>query len=144
MPGNPAAPADVRLLIERARSLLPNAHAPYSNFRVGAVAVDAAGRVFDGVNVENAAYGSAMCAERVAIYGAVAAGARELDLLVLTGAQARPISPCGACRQVMAEFMAPDAVVWSDAGDGNPPVSWRVDELLPQAFTPRSLKASDL
>lgn len=133
-------PFDPASLICRARGLLPNAHAPYSNFRVAAVAVDAAGRTFDGVNVENAAYGSTMCAERVAIHAAIAAGARELSTLVLTAAQSRPVSPCGACRQVMVEFMASDALVWSDAGDGQPPLAWRVDELLPRAFTPRSLE----
>ncbi len=101
--------------------------------------VDAQGHEHGGVNVENAAYGSSMCAERVAIYRAIAAGATELRALVLTAAQSRPVSPCGACRQVMAEFFPPDAPVWSDAGEGMAPVVWRVADLLPEAFTSQSL-----
>lgn len=130
---------DPGVLVDHARRLLPRAHAPYSHFRVAAIVVDAQGHEHGGVNVENAAYGSSMCAERVAIYRAIAAGATELRALVLTAAQSRPVSPCGACRQVMAEFFPPDAPVWSDAGEGMAPVVWRVADLLPEAFTSQSL-----
>jgi cytidine deaminase len=82
-----------------------------------------------------------VCAERVAIYSAITAGARQVTAIVLTAARSRPVSPCGACRQVMAEFMAPDALVWSDCGDGQPPVAWRVDALLPSAFLAQALGA---
>jgi cytidine deaminase len=76
----------------------------------------------------------------VAIYSAITAGARQVTTIVLTAARSRPVSPCGACRQVMAEFMAPDALVWSDRGDGQPPVAWRLDELLPAAFIAKALE----
>ena len=80
------------------------AYAPYSNFQVGAVVVAAAGRVFSGCNVENLSYGLSQCAERVAVGAAVAAGARELLAVVVVADTRVPISPCGACRQVLAEF----------------------------------------
>ena len=111
-----------------------HAHAPYSRFRVGA-AVRAAGRVFTGCNVENASYGLTICAERVAIFAAVAAGARRIEALALACVDAPAeaavgsLMPCGACRQVMAEFGPPDLPV-SVAGAG----TWRLDQLLPHAF----------
>ena len=80
------------------------AYAPYSNFQVGAVVVAADGRVFSGCNVENLSYGLSQCAERVAVGAAVAAGARELLAVVVVADTRVPISPCGACRQVLAEF----------------------------------------
>ena len=126
----------VEELLAAAREAAGRAYAPYSHFRVGAAVRDGAGRVFVGCNVENASYGLTMCAERTAIFAAVAAGAkRPLAALALTCADADPeqgilgCSPCGACRQVMAEHLAADAPILID-GDG----VYRVPELLPHAF----------
>jgi cytidine deaminase len=119
--------------------VLDRAHAPYSSFPVAAVAIDEAGQRHVGVNVENASYGLTMCAERVAIFSAIASGAKRVTALAVTARRMHPITPCGACRQVMAEFMAADAAVLSDAGDQGV-VTWSVSELLPHAFDARALK----
>jgi cytidine deaminase len=122
-------------LLAQARAAAARAYAPYSRFRVGA-AVRAGNQVHTGCNIENASYGLAICAERVAIFAAVAAGARRIVAVAVAcvdaGAEAamHERMPCGACRQVMAEFGDPDLGVHVD-GAG----SFRLDELLPQAFT---------
>jgi len=130
------APTSPRELIAHARSLLKRAYAPYSHFPVAAVVVDAQGRVFEGVNVENASYGLTICAERVAIFSAIAAGATGLSSLAVTAQKLKPVTPCGACRQVIAEFLSAEAQVHSDGG-GDAIVTWSVGELLPHAFEPR-------
>lgn len=110
------------------------AYAPYSRFRVGA-AVVAGGRTFLGCNIENASYGLTVCAERVAMFEAVAAGCRPIERLAVACPDAAPYlgdagrMPCGACRQVMAELLAPDAEIMVD-GVG----TFRLDDLLPRAF----------
>jgi cytidine deaminase len=121
-------------LLEAARAAARMAHAPYSRFRVGA-AVRAGGQVFAGCNVENASFGLTICAERNAIFAAVAAGNRRIESIALAcvdaAAEAPPgsLMPCGACRQVMAEFAGPDLPVSVDrAGE------FRLDDLLPHAF----------
>ena len=120
-------------LVARARAVLPNAHAPYSDFRVAAAVLDDQGRVHLGVNVENASYGLTNCAERVAIGVAVAAGAKRIRAVGVTAAKLHPIAPCGACRQVIREFADADAPVASDALDGSLVVT-TAGELLPGAF----------
>lgn len=125
---------DRRKLIEKARSLLERAYAPYSKFPVSAVVVDDRGREFTGVNIENVSYGLTICAERVAIFAAVAAGAGRIEAIAITAEKRKPIMPCGACRQVMVEFCNPDAKVFSDAG-GKQIVTWTVGELLPDPLT---------
>lgn len=80
------------------------AHAPYSHFFVGAAVIDADGRIFRGCNVENLSFGLTICAERVAISSAIAAGSKNLHAIVVVADTDTPVSPCGACRQVMAEF----------------------------------------
>lgn len=125
-------------LIERARSAAAHAYAPYSEFPVGAAVVDDKGRVFVGVNIENASHGLTICAERVAVFSAVAAGARQIRAVALTAKRRPAISPCGACRQVLAEFCEPNALVHSDAGNGKIK-TWTVGELLPAAFEPKDL-----
>ncbi len=128
---------EARELIERARRAADRAHAPYSRFRVGAVVVDAAGRAYDGCNVESASLGLSLCAERVAIFGAVAAGAQRpfaalavacVDAAADSGSEGR--MPCGACRQVAAEHLEAGALVHVD-GAG----AFTVEELLPRPFT---------
>ena len=119
-------------LIARARECLDRAYAPYSNFRVAAAVVDEQGRVFTGVNVENISYGLSICAERAAIFAAVAGGARRITAVAVAAGGADLLSPCGACRQVLAEFAAPDVPVFCDAPGG--PRRWTVSELLPDGF----------
>ena len=122
-------------LLDAARAAADRAYAPYSRFRVGA-AVLAGGQVFRGANVENASHGLAMCAERVAIFSAVAAGHREIEAIAVTcpdaPADASPGTrmPCGSCRQVMAEFGRPGMPVLID-GVGERSLA----ELLPGPFT---------
>jgi cytidine deaminase len=123
-----------RLLV-LARAAAERAYVPYSTFRVGA-AVVAGGQTYAGCNVENASYGLTVCAERVALFTAVAAGHRRVERLAVTCVDAGPAlgengrMPCGACRQVMAELMDPDAEVLVDGVR-----AFRLAELLPRAFT---------
>jgi cytidine deaminase len=120
-------------LLGAARVAAERAHAPYSHFRVGAAVLDAAGRTFVGCNVESASYGLSLCAERVAIFTAIAAGGRRpLRALALVCLDARGggCVPCGACRQVMLEHLAPDAAVYL----GGDEVA-RPGELLPRGFS---------
>jgi cytidine deaminase len=119
-------------LVAAAREAAGRAYAPYSRYRVGAAVVDAAGHTFVGCNVESASYGLSMCAERVAIFSAVAGGAQRplqaLALVCLDG-RADACAPCGACRQVMVEHLAPAAKVYFGADEVLSP-----EELLPSAF----------
>ena len=132
---------DADALIALARECLDRSYAPYSRFHVAAAVVDDRGRVFTGVNVENISYGLSMCAERVAIFSAVAAGARRITALaVVASSGAELLSPCGACRQVVAEFAAPDAPIYC-ATTGKPH-RWTVAELLPNAFAAAQLGKS--
>ncbi len=131
-PGN--TPADtIEELIRRAASARRRAYAPYSSFHVGAAVLTGDGRVFTGSNVENASYGLTMCAERVAVFGAVTAGAGKPVVLVVS---AEPgVWPCGACRQVLAEFAAPECPVI--VAEGLREVARvTVADLLPNAFAP--------
>ena len=128
---------DPQTLISTARASLERAYAPYSHFQVAAAVVDEHGRVFTGVNVENLSYGLAICAERVAIFSAIAAGARRITAIAVTSSGADLLSPCGACRQVIAEFAAADVLVHCDAP--GEPRTWRVGELLPHRFTASQL-----
>ncbi len=110
-------------LMEQARDAQENAYAPYSKFRVGAAAW-ADGKIFSGCNVENASYGATMCAERTALFSAVAAGAQKLQVIAITtdAKSEEPIesrSPCGMCRQVMSEFADDETLVLLDAGSSN-------------------------
>jgi len=112
------------------------AYAPYSNYLVGAALRTRSGRIFTGVNVENAAYPTTMCAERVAIFSAVAQGEREFDAIAVVTSNGG--SPCGGCRQVMAEFGLDTVVLIADA-EGQLFNQTTVNDLLPGAFTPAHL-----
>ena len=126
-------------LLAAARAAAAGARAKHSGFRVGAAVLDEAGRVHPGCNVESDSYGLTICAERVAIFAALATGARSLVALAVACPDAPPVGPthaspaermpCGACRQIMAEYLAPDATVLVDeVGQFSP------GELLPEAF----------
>lgn len=108
------------------------AYAPYSKFAVGAAVLADDGRVFTGVNVENASYGLTICAERSAVFTAVAAGAKRLVAVAIYTPTPKPASPCGACRQVLAEFAAGMQVYLGCQGDEV--AEYTLDELLPQQF----------
>ena len=93
-------------LIEQARVVRDKAYAPYSNFKVGAALLTKSGRIFTGCNVENLSFGLTICAERNAVAAAIAAGEREFAAIAVVAESRTPVSPCGACRQVLAEFEA--------------------------------------
>jgi cytidine deaminase len=124
-------------LIAAARNAQAQAYAPYSNFRVGAALESVDGTVFTGCNVENASYGLTICAERAAISAAVGAGARKFRRAVVVSDVDPPAAPCGACRQVLAEFGL-DLPIEGVGPRGR--VSWRLSDLLPSAFGPEQLK----
>ncbi|MGA9979258.1 MAG: cytidine deaminase [Candidatus Sulfotelmatobacter sp.] len=116
-----------------AQKVMKNAHAPYSNFRVGAAILLADGKVFSGCNVENASYGMTNCAERTAIFSAVAKLGPKIEIraVAVTNDHGVACSPCGACRQVIYEF-GPDAVVFFQGARG--PKQAHISELLPEGF----------
>ena len=126
--------ADDEKMLEAARRASEQAYCIYSKFPVGAALLTEDGRVFEGCNIENASYGLTICAERVALFNAILAGARRIRRIAIAcpkGDPARPntLMPCGACRQVLAEFADRDLVVLID-GIGSIPFC----ELLPHAF----------
>lgn len=113
------------------------AYAPYSHYPVGAALLASSGKIYSGVNVENAAYPSSICAERVAVYKAISEGEREFVAMAVVTNNGG--SPCGACRQVLAEFGLDTSVILVDQ-DGGILKEMSVAELLPDAFTPSDLK----
>ncbi|HEY8831035.1 MAG TPA: cytidine deaminase [Gemmatimonadaceae bacterium] len=119
-------------LREAAMRALDNAHAPYSKFRVGAALLTRDGKLITGCNVENSAYGLAICAETLAVASAVSQGLTEFDEIAIASDDREPTPPCGACRQVLNEF-APNIRVSSYTRDGKE-ASWTLKELLPHAF----------
>jgi len=123
-------------LIQLANEIRKNAYVPYSNYRVGAALRSISGRIFTGVNVESAAYPTTMCAERTAVFKAVSEGEREFDVIAVVTDNGG--SPCGSCRQVLAEFGL-DIVVLIADGEGKLHHEMTLSELLPEAFTPRHL-----
>ncbi len=123
-------------LIDLGNEARKRAYAPYSKYRVGAALRGKSGRIYTGVNVENAAYPVTMCAERVAIFKAVSEGEKEFDVISVVTDNGG--SPCGSCRQVLAEFGLDITVLIAD-GEGNLIQETTVRDLLPGAFTPKDL-----
>src|SRR5580704_2148939 len=123
---------DRRRLIEAALAVRQRAYAPYSNFQVGAAVLAASGRIHVGCNVENASYGLTLCAERVALAAAVAAG--DVELVALAIASAGGAMPCGACRQFAAELRRDLPIVVVDAADPGRIIETDLARLLPEQF----------
>ncbi|HDR4604899.1 MULTISPECIES: cytidine deaminase [Bacillus] len=130
---------DKKKYIEEANKMLSKAYIPYSKFPVGAALVTKEGKIYTGCNIENASYGLCNCAERTAIFKAVSEGERDFSYLVITGETEGPISPCGACRQVIAEFCDPKMPVLLTNVKGDEK-EVTVEQLLPGAFTNDDLK----
>lgn len=125
---------DKQKYIEEATKMLSKAYIPYSKFPVGAALVTKDGKIYTGCNIENASYGLCNCAERTAIFKAVSEGERDFSYLVITGNTDGPISPCGACRQVIAEFCDPQmpVLLTNQKGDEK---EVTVESLLPGGFS---------
>lgn len=123
------------LLVKAAREAAAKAYCPYSRYPVGAALLTLDGQVYTGCNVENASYGLSNCAERTALFKAVSAGCRGFAALAVAGGQKRAAAPCGACRQMLAEFCAPETPVFFARLKGGAVASATVAELLPLAFT---------
>ena len=132
MPATLAA-AQQEKMLSAARDAFKNAHAPYSNFRVGSAILTESGKLYSGCNVENASYGLTSCAERNAIFAAVAAEGSAMRITAVAVATERdvPCAPCGACRQVIYEF-GPDAVVLFRGQSGTEEMA--ITKLLPEGF----------
>ena len=119
-------------LIKTALQARENAYAPYSKFKVGAALLTDTGEIVSGCNVENASYGLAICAERTAICSAIAGGKQKFTAIAVA---AHPLAtPCGACRQFIAEFGGQIQVITIDADAPQSIKKWRIDELLPERF----------
>jgi len=133
MPKKNLAAAARKQLERVAQKAMTNAHAPYSNFRVGAAILLTDGKIFSGCNVENASYGMTNCAERTAIFSAVAKLGPKIEIraVAVTNDHGVACSPCGACRQVIYEF-GPDAMVFFQGARG--PKQAHITELLPEGF----------
>jgi cytidine deaminase len=132
----PLKPEQKKDLIESAIQAREWAYAPYSHYAVGAALLTASGKVYEGVNIENAAFPTTMCAERVAIYKAVSEGEREFTAIAI--ATENGGSPCGSCRQVLAEFGLQTLIIVADV-TGKIHLEGTVEKLLPTAFTPEDL-----
>ncbi len=133
----------IRKLIETAAAQRQYSYAPYSEYRVGAALLAKDGRIFTGCNIENAAYGPTMCAERTAIFKAVSENVREFEAICVVGGKGDPpldhSVPCGVCRQVMAEFCEPSFTIIV-ARDTEHYEMYTLEELLPKNFGPDNLK----
>ncbi|MCX7839263.1 MAG: cytidine deaminase [Anaerolineae bacterium] len=129
---------DIEKLIALARAARKRAYAPYSRYAVGAAVLAKSGKVYTGCNIENAAYPSGLCAERVAIFKAVSEGERELVAMVVVTSNLG--SPCGACRQVFSEFADDEAIIVLASARGKRRKTYRMREILPDRFGARDLQ----
>lgn len=127
---------DAKELMKIARKARQNAYAPYSHFAVGAALRAESGKVYTGCNIENASYGLTCCAERNAIFAAVGAGERRFKMLAVAADSPEPVAPCGACRQVIAEFGIP-LVVMGNLKEATKTMT--AEELLPYGFGQESM-----
>ena len=131
----PAIPEDtLQTLVERATAARERAYAPYSGFPVGAAVLGAGGQIWTGANVENASLGATLCAERVALAAAVAAGERQIQALAVVADTPQPVAPCGLCRQMLQEFAVPGCLIILANLQGDRQILTQA-ELLPWAFS---------
>jgi cytidine deaminase len=119
-------------LIEKAKIARLKAYAPYSNFKVGAALLTKSGRVYTGANVENATFGLTVCAERIAVYKAINRGDKQFVKIAVVADKNPPVTPCGACRQVLSEFVKDLKIICANL-EGKVE-KYRLKELLPDAF----------
>ena len=131
--------ATMQALVDAARAVRTNAHAPYSKFAVGAAVLDEQGRIHAGCNVENAAYPQGWCAETSALARLVSAGGRRVLAAAVVGVADDPVTPCGGCRQKLREFAGADCPVWV-ADLNTVRARYTLGELLPASFGPHHLK----
>ena len=134
--------SEVRTLIEGALLARERSFCPYSSFAVGAALITAGGKVYTGANIESSSYTPTVCAERVAMQSAVHAGEREFTAIAIVGGKkgesiSAPVSPCGVCRQFMAEFCDEDFKII--LYDGHEPTVYTLGELFPKSFTKKDL-----
>ena len=120
-------------LVRLASEIKEKAYAPYSGFRVGAAVETESGKIYTGVNIENASFGATNCAERTAIFKAVSEGERKIKKIAVTSDSDETVYPCGICRQVIAEFADKDTKIICSSKNGDYKV-YTLDEILPNAF----------
>ncbi|MBE3031066.1 MULTISPECIES: cytidine deaminase [Sneathia] len=125
--------------IKKANKLLCRAYVPYSKFPVSAIVIDQDGNEYEGVNVENAAYGLCLCAERNAITSGVTKNLKSIRTIYITGNTNEPISPCGSCRQVIAEFSTKDTKIILGSSKTDEYKEMDLDNLIPYYFSKNSL-----
>lgn len=129
---------EFKLLIDKAIEARKQAYTPYSNFQVGAAVLTKNNQIFHGCNIENASYGLTNCAERTAIFKAISEGEKDIEAIVVVGDTDGPISPCGACRQVMAEFCDENTKVILTNLKGDV-IETSIKQLLPGFFSSKDL-----
>lgn len=131
-------------LLKKAKESFKNSYSPYSNYKVAAAALAKSGKIYGGINIENASYGLTMCAERCAVFKAISEGEKEIKALLIIVSQDPKLpeaTPCGACRQVIAEFAHPDTPIYTlNLQDKNSMIMRELKEYLPNAFTPKNLE----
>lgn len=134
---------DKKQLIQAALDCLKNSYAPYSKFNVSAAVLAGSGKIYTGVNVENASYPAGICAERNAVFHAAACGEREITAIAIVGGRnytpSEYCSPCGICRQVMREFCDPDKMTVIIARSVDDSKEYTLSQLLPESFGPEML-----
>jgi len=130
--------AKIERLVALARTARKRAYVPYSRYAVGAAVLASSGKLYAGCNIENAAYPSGLCAERVAIFKAISEGEREIVALAVVTVNAAAM--CGACRQVLSEFAADDALIVLAPARGKRRLIYRMAEILPNRFGPKNLQ----
>ena len=128
---------EYRKLISEAKKARKRAYTPYSKFQVGAALLSTNGKIFTGCNIENASFGLAVCAERVAIFKAISEGSTKFEAIAVIGDTGKPCSPCGACRQVISEFGKDITLIMANL-KGDVKIK-KIKELLPEAFDKNDL-----
>lgn len=126
-------------LIDKAKKIREKAYTPYSNFEVGAALLTESGKIYTGCNIENASYPVGCCAERVAIFKAISEGEKNFKKMAVVANTKEPVSPCGSCRQVMAEFFPKDMPIYL-SNLRNDVYETTIEKLLPGSFQPSHLK----